>query len=99
MRTSPLAGPAALGALTALFASVQVTTITQRSSELQTFKNRLQELERRIPCLPVPPVAFGPPVPNYCVERRTWALTCTLHVMFLCPESARKAPARSPRVL
>ena len=54
----------------------ELGAITQRSSELLTLQNRLLEVERRIPRLP--PAAFGPPVPDYCIERRTWALTCGL---------------------
>ena len=68
MEWKPLAAPAAK--------DFDLGAVTQRSSELETLQNRLQELERRIPRLP--PEAFGPPVPDFCIERRTWALTCGL---------------------
>ena len=64
----PLAAPAAQ--------DYDLGAITHRSSELVTLQHRLLKLERRIPRLP--PDAFGPPVPDYCVERRTWALACGL---------------------
>ena len=61
MRTSPLAGPAALGALTALFASVQVTTITQRAiAELGAWAPSVDEMRRDLSASPPPEADVAP---------------------------------------